>query len=280
MDETDDVAAAQRVADQGFLGLELEPTSTGTEARFTLTGTLARHDGKLYGGTAIGVATALAEAATGRRALWTTVQFVSGATTVGDELTCRAEVLAAGRRTSQVRVRAWCRGAEIFCALGATTVLKPNGLTVTLESAPVVLPPEDCTRFQFPVPESMRTAEATIEGRMEMRVAREPGEPERPLGAMRFWARSVGHVATPPVLAYLADMIPMSIAHAAGRMGGGTSLDNTVRFGAPADDEWVLLDLLPHQAVGGFGHGSAHLWSRDGRLLGTASQTASLLLFD
>jgi acyl-CoA thioesterase len=32
--------------------------------------------------------------------------------------------------------------------------------------------------------------------------------------------------------------------------------------------------------VGGYGHGVAHVWSRDGHLLATASQTASMIVFD
>jgi acyl-CoA thioesterase len=82
------------------------------------------------------------------------------------------------------------------------------------------------------------------------------------------------------VLGFLADMVPMSVVHALGHMGGGTSLDNTLRVAAPADTEWVLLQLDPHSARGGFGTGTAHAWAPDGTLLGTASQTAALLVLD
>jgi acyl-CoA thioesterase len=82
------------------------------------------------------------------------------------------------------------------------------------------------------------------------------------------------------VAAYLADMVPMSVARALGVIAGGTSLDNTIRMGGFVDTEWILLDLRPHLAVGGYGHGVAHVWSRDGHLLATASQTASMIVFD
>src|SRR3546814_18157414 len=75
-------------------------------------------------------------------------------------------------------------------------------------------------------------------------------------------------------------MVPMMIVHAAGRAGAGTSLDNTMRFGEPADDEWVLLHVLPKQAVAGFRHGSVHVRSRDRRLPGTGSQTSCRNPFD
>jgi acyl-CoA thioesterase len=85
---------------------------------------------------------------------------------------------------------------------------------------------------------------------------------------------------SPAVAAYLADMVPMSVAAALGVIAGGTSLDNTVRIGGFVDTEWVLLDLRPHLAVGGYGHGIAHVWSRDGHLLAVASQTAAMRVFD
>ena len=101
-----------------------------------------------------------------------------------------------------------------------------------------------------------------------------------PTGTITLWARVPGRAATPAVIAYLADMVPLSIAHASGRAGGGTSIDNTVRFAGASAGEWILLQLDPTVASGGYGHGTGHVWSPDGALLATASQTASLILFD
>ena len=75
-------------------------------------------------------------------------------------------------------------------------------------------------------------------------------------------------------------MVPLSVAHGAGLVAGGISLDNTIRVGAFEPTEWVLVDLRAHFAAGGYGHGAAQLWSESGRLLGTASQTASMFEFD
>ena len=80
------------------------------------------------------------------------------------------------------------------------------------------------------------------------------------------------------VLGFLADMVPSSVARAAGRMGGGTSLDNSMRFGPAPDTEWVLIDYDPYLAHHGYAHGGARVWSEDGVLLGIASQTASVIL--
>jgi acyl-CoA thioesterase len=44
--------------------------------------------------------------------------------------------------------------------------------------------------------------------------------------------------------------------------------------------EWVLLDIRIHAVAHGFGHGVVHLWSEDGTLLATASQSTIVRLMD
>src|SRR5688500_19271968 len=88
--------------DLAWLGLERHDDARWS---FELTPSLSRPDGKLYGGTGVAVMVAITEAETGRDALWSTVQFV-GSAEVGERVDCRLEVLAQGRRTSQVRLTA------------------------------------------------------------------------------------------------------------------------------------------------------------------------------
>ena len=97
--------------------------------------------------------------------------------------------------------------------------------------------------------------------------------------AMALWAR-----LTPPRRDYdarrasriVADMVPGAIARAAGKLGGGFSLDNALRFAEVRPTEWVLLHLRGDVATHGYGHGSFTAWSSDGALLATGSQTASM----
>ena len=92
-----------------------------------------------------------------------------------------------------------------------------------------------------------------------------------------MWARIHGETATTAAkLGFLADMVPVAVCRAAGVMGAGTSLDNSLRVGRLVDSEWVLLDHEGHAADGGYGHGLVHLWSPDGVLMATGSQTAKL----
>jgi acyl-CoA thioesterase II len=74
-------------------------------------------------------------------------------------------------------------------------------------------------------------------------------------------------------LAILGDYVPFGIGQALGRTGGGNSLDNTLRVYRLVPTEWVLLDIRIHAVANGFGHGVVHLWSQDGTLLATASQS-------
>ena len=94
--------------------------------------------------------------------------------------------------------------------------------------------------------------------RFVMRIASRADD--APAGHLPLWARFTEPLAfTPATISFLADMVPMSIARAAGQMGAGSSLDNTLRFGPvpAAGVDWVLLDLHGQFAVEGYGHGSA-----------------------
>jgi acyl-CoA thioesterase len=95
-----------------------------------------------------------------------------------------------------------------------------------------------------------------------------------------MWARMRETPISRATLGFLADMVPSAVVRAAGKMGGGTSLDNALRFGPVPETEWVLVDFLPYMASNGYAHGAALLWSAEGVLLGVADQTATMLVFD
>ncbi|MEZ5382463.1 MAG: thioesterase family protein [Microthrixaceae bacterium] len=274
--------------DAKFLGLTAgeEPGGFG----FVVEDHLARMDGRLYGGTAIAVSIAAAELVTQRSPLWMTTQFV--ATAPADErVSVLAEVLAAGRRTSQVRVTGTNADGDImFASLGATGIPQPSGLHGVFERAPSVEPPDDSVPWTSPIHGMLLLAgiEAQIPelpdfGFTSAIDIRHPAIVEHPdpgPGRVCLWIRRRDRVPiSPAVAAYLADMVPMSVAHALGALAGGLSLDNTIRIGPFVDTEWVLVDLRPHLAMGDYGHGAAHLWSESGALLATASQSASMFQF-
>lgn len=277
--------------DVEFLGLEA--TGAPGRHRFAVTDRLARLDGRLYGGTAIAVSIASAELATERTPLWVTTQFVS---TVGkgSVVDVHTEVLAQGGRTSQVRVTATSEaGDTVFASLGATARLRPDGLAGVFERQPVVDRPADSVLWSNPMVGVARaigiepSASLLAQGSdgfglsMEIRQPTVHDHPDPGPGRLCIWIRrSDGVPVTPAIAAYLADMVPMSVVNALKVPAAGISLDNTMRLGSFVDTEWILLDLRPHLAIGGYAHGIAHVWSEDGHLLATASQTASMLQID
>jgi acyl-CoA thioesterase len=261
--------------------LALVPFRFGADrshARFVLTPDIARHDGALYGGTGAAAAVMLMEAATQRDALWVVTQFVAQAG-LGDQIDVEARTLAAGKRIAQLEVVARMDDRVIFTALGATAHPRPDGLTGQYHEMPHAAPPDD----SLPLQHGFRASEVRELGFTRNLEFREAILDEPSTHAMALWARLTPprQDITPAGIAYLADMVPGAIARAAGKVGGGFSLDNALRFAAMQPTEWVLLHLKGDVATHGYGHGSFTAWSSEGALLATGSQTASMAyIFD
>jgi acyl-CoA thioesterase len=251
-------------------------------------------DARLYGGTAIAVSIATAEELTRRPVLWMTTQFVATAAQ-GTEIDVLAEVLAPGKRTNQVRITGTdAGGTAVFASLGATGHHRERGMTGEFERMPDVAPPDSAEPSANPFTVMAKAAgverpdtpagfpsDTGFASVVEMRAADVIGHPDPGPGRVCMWLRRRDREAiTPALAAFMADMVPMSVALACGAMAGGTSLDNSIRIGTFVETEWILLDLRPHLATGDYGHGSAHIWSEDGHLMATASQTASMVRFD
>lgn len=243
-----------------------------SRARFTLTPGLARHDGALYGGTGAAASVMMMEAATQRDALYVTTQFVAQAQ-LGEDIDVEVRTLASGKRIAQCEVIARVDDRIIFTALGATALARANGLTGQYEDMPRVTPPDDGPALHNGAGPDVRDLGFNRNLEFREAVLEEPDS-----RAMALWARLKPPRCemTPAVVAYLADMIPGAIARAAGKIGGGFSLDNALRFAAVPPTEWVLLHLRGDVATNGYGHGSFTAWSGDGVLLATGSQTASM----
>jgi acyl-CoA thioesterase len=253
-----------------WLGLEID----GPAGAVVIDDRHVTHLGRLYGGMGSALICGFIEAVTQRSLLWATTQFV-GAASKGDRLELRAEVLAAGRRTSQVRVDALVGGQLILHAVGAAGLHRPDVAEGTVPRRPDVPPAEACPPYPLGVPA------APVRNFFELVEARDAGT----VGGQRqlWWMRLAGGpsltrpaLTRPALLSLAGDFVPSMVMAALGQPGAGTSLDNTLRIGEAVTGEWVLVDGQPEQASGGFGHGSVRLWSADGVLAGVASQTTAL----
>src|SRR4051794_9363950 len=127
--------------DAEFLGL----VDVEGGVRFTVELRHSRPDLRLFGGAAIAVSLAAIERVSGQEVLWATAQLV-GTAAVGATVDCAVDVLAAGHRTSQLRVTATSEDRLVFQALGAAATLKePDGTLVGEGAAmPAVAPPDAC----------------------------------------------------------------------------------------------------------------------------------------
>jgi acyl-CoA thioesterase len=261
------VAGTLHPSDQQLIDMDVAPD--GLSGRFAFASGLGRHDGGLYGGSGLAASVLAMEAATGRDVLWLATQFVSSPR-LGDEIAWTAEVLAHGKRASQVTVRATSGGLVAFSAIGSTGIGKDDGLTGQWCEMPKVSSPDD-SQAQTGIAAMHHPDSYTV--KLELREAEivEPG-PDAAL-----WVRMRdGLPTTPAVIAFAADFVPLAVAKAAGKVGAGSSLDNSMRFRGGVGTEWLLLDLSGDLAAGGFGHGTVRVWGQDGALLATGSQTAAM----
>jgi acyl-CoA thioesterase II len=257
--------------DEALLGLESDATDPCRTA-FELAPHLCRFDGQLYGGTALAVALAAFEGATDRPSLWATVQFVSTARH-GERIDCSTEVVAHGRRIDQVQLRGTVGDRLVFSALGSTGEQR-DGMAGTGPEMPRVPRPDDGRPSPFtPAPDGAVGWHAAVE-LVDVPLLDAPdGERDR----MVLWARVRDHDETTAAkLGFIADMVPVAVARACGVAGAGTSLDNSLRVGRLVDTEWVLLELVAHAAHGGHGYGEVLMWTPDGTLMATGSQTAKM----
>jgi acyl-CoA thioesterase len=77
----------------------------------------------------------------------------------------------------------------------------------------------------------------------------------------------------------IGDYVSGAVSQPVGKRMLTRSLDNTLRVAQLVPTTWVLCDIHMHALAHGFAHGQAHLWSEDGVLLGTASQSVSVRLW-
>ncbi len=258
-----------------FLGLE--PTSDPLRWRLPLRPRLLSAAGALYGGAGLAAAVAALEAATARPLVWATAQYLSFVRPPAD-LEVHLALAVTGTHTTQARASVvHADGGEVLTAL-ATLGRRPAPAAGTWATPPDVPAPAETRRQWRP------GMDGTVHEALDMRIV--SGVSRRQLlrgrsapdtgGRAAFWLRVPGGARVPDAgdLALVGDTVPSGFATATGLPVTGNSLDNTLRVGSLVPTEWVLADVHVHALADGYGHGIAHLWSEDGTLLGTASQSA------
>lgn len=258
-----------------FLGIE--PTGVKGHWSLEVLPRLATPGQFLFGGCGLGAALVALEAASGRPTVWATAQYLSYAPT-GSTMDVEVILAVEGGHVTQGRAIGRVGDREILtvnAALGKDE-LAVGGIWV---EPPEVPPPMSCPMRELP-----DFLSNTILDSIDVRVAKGrmfeelTGSVSGPNSAL--WARVPGHLSpSAATLAIFGDYVSGGVSQPIGRRTMGRSLDNTIRVAQLRRTEWVLCDIRIHALVGGYAQGLAFLWSEEGELLATASQSLGVRLW-
>ena len=261
----------------------MEPRGDDLHWRLAVAPELSTPGNFLFGGCGLGAALVALERASDRPTVWSTAQYLSYAPT-GSVLDLTVTLAAVGRRITQGRVVGRVGDTEILtvnAAAGLPGGLDAGGVWLT---APEVPPPDDCPPRRIPglhVGLHLRPHRRPTGPGTGLRGDQPPGRtvPGDPVSAL--WARVPGHLEpSAATLAIIGDYVTGGVSQALGRRVMCRSLDNTLRVVRLVPTEWVLCDIRIQALVDGYGQGVAYLWSEDGTLLATASQSMSVRFWD
>jgi acyl-CoA thioesterase-2 len=252
-----------------FLGLEA--TDDPLRWRLPVTPSVSSTRDALFGGCGLAAAIEAMEQVSGRPCVWASAQYLGYAPT-GSVVDFEVTLARVGKEITQARAVGRMDGEEIL-TINAALGRRHEKLAGAWALAPDVIGPDRATRG--PLPDVLK---GTVFGRVELRLAEgrlfehldgSPGS-----GRVALWGRMPELLeASAGSLAVLGDFVPVGIWQALGRPIIAQSLDNSIRVVRTEATDWVLIDVRVQAVEAGFGHGLAHLWSADGHLLATASQS-------
>ncbi|HEY1761928.1 MAG TPA: thioesterase family protein [Acidimicrobiales bacterium] len=258
-----------------FLGMERLDESTW---RLRVTERLITPGKFLFGGCGLASGIVALEEASERPTIYAAAHYLSFAS-LGAEVIVTVNLAAVGRRVTQARAVATENGREVLtvnAALGTGDLSAPS---------PWLSMPDVPTPEESPERVMLRRIDNSIFDHIETRIARGrrfdelDGSPGSPVSAL--WTRVPSHLdPSAATLAIFGDFVSGGATQPLGRSTMGRSLDNTIRVASLVPTEWILIDIHMHALTGGFSQGTGFLWSEDGTLLGTASQSMSSKYWD
>jgi len=215
------------------------------------------------GGVAMAAAIEALERATDKPLLWATIQFLNHGY-LGDEILIDVEATGGGRNVTQMMATLTKQDTVLQRVIGALGE-RPADRDDVFVSMPDVPPPDQSP----PKADDTFGRADNLLAQFERRTAFEDND----RGLECMWMRPVFDTeVSAPLLALMSDFFLG--AHPATR--GGTSLDNTLRLHAVAPSEWILCVTQFAGFVRGAVHGTQHMFTQDGVLLTSSSQTGLL----
>jgi acyl-CoA thioesterase II len=261
-----------------FLGLQ--PSHNPFRWHLPVTPGISTGGGFLFGGCGLGAAISALEGTSGRPCVWATAQYLSYAKP-GEVMDIDITVAVEGHQITQARAVGHVGNREILTVNAALGVrpIEDRGQWASFPDG-VVSPEESRARTPFTV------VDESIMDRLDTRIAKgrtwDDLDGVQGDGHTLMWAQMPEMLddMSATALAILGDFVPMGVGQALGRMGGGNSLDNTLRVGRLVPTRWVLLDIHVEAVENGFGHGTVLMWAEDRTLLAVASQSCIVRFFD
>jgi acyl-CoA thioesterase II len=246
--------------------------------RFRVTDRLVTPGKFLFGGCGLAAGVVALEETSGRPTIYAAAHYLSFAP-LDSDVDVVVDLAVRGRRVTQARATASVEGREVLtvnAAMGTGELTSPTAwLTM-----PDVPSPEDSRPRHMP-----SRYDSSIFNYVETRIAlgrsfeELDGTSGSPISAL--WVRVPSHLEpSAATLAIFGDFVAGGASQPLGQHTMGRSLDNTIRIATLVPTEWVLVETHMHALSGGFSQGTGYLWSGDGILLGTASQSMSSKFWD
>lgn len=191
----------------------------------------------------------------------------------GSHLLIDVEIPKAGRHLQRLTVTGTVAGKLVFESLGTLSQELPRTAKVWSKPALHIPRPDDCPQWTgFP----QQDERGRLLERLDVRYASGANLDDPSVTAL--WARSNEGCPLDIVqLSLFADLLPGGIGQSVGRLGGGASLDNHLRVFAMEETQWVLCEMQTLAANSRLAHGEMRLFSEDGALLASASQSLQVL---
>ena len=238
---------------------------------------LTVHDGvtsganALFGGGATAAALVAAREAAPQPLRWASAHFGALAKS-GAEVELATRVISSGRTMTHLEVRGAVDDREAFVVRVAAGERPAHAVQGQWVAPPEVPGVDGGEPFDHPV------HEGTWAARFEWRLAGRTRRIDGGAAWAAWWVRPRIDDACEPLVAVgvLADYVTYGVGRALGEPMGGLSIDNVLRLhdlSAVEGGDWLLLEVRPEAIEGGFGHGAARLFTADGRLLASGSQS-------
>ena len=224
--------------------------------------------GALFGGGATAAALVVARELAPQPLRWAAAHFGALARS-GTDVALTARAISSGRTMTHVEVRAMVEDREAFTVRVAAGDRPAHAVQGQWVAPPSVDGPDAAAPFDHPV------HEGTWAARFEWRLA---GTDAGASPWAAWWVRPRADEPCEPLVAVavLADYVTYGVGRALGEPMGGLSVDNVLRIDDLAragEGEWLLLEVRPEAIAGGFGHGAARLFTTDGALVATGTQS-------